>query len=243
LAAPPGERRTSRWDRQSDQAGIVERWERLLGADRVTVMIADKANPDLLFSSFEHLLGLPPHLLVDPDAPGSAANRSLSAPEAELFRRLNVVFKENYAPFAEYAGEARHGALGRVLQRELSRSDQKISLPDWATERATEYGESIADRLRQSNVTVVGDPAALHAPVTSRADSELQTFDTISMDVAVEAIAGTVSGAYGRGPFFGRRRLAKQDRAMRARLRDRVERLPLGLSVVRLRQKWMRTEA
>lgn len=240
LANPPGERRASRWDRQSDQAGIVERWERLLGADRVTVIIVDKSNPRLLLSSFEHLLGLPPHFLGEPGE--RAVNRSLSAPEAELFRRLNVVFKQNHAPFAEYAGAARDGALRRILQGDLPRSDQKIGLPDWAIERATAYGEAITDRLRQSGVTVVGDPAALHAPVGSRVDGDLPTFDSISIDVAVEAIAGTVSGAYGRGAFFGPKRVVKQDRPWREQLRDHVERLPLGSEVVRLRHRLMKSD-
>lgn len=236
LAKPPGERRATRWDRQSDQAGIVERWERLLGPDRVTVIITDKGDPQRLFSSFEQLLGLPPHFL---EARGDgAANRSLSAPEAELFRRLNVVCQRDDAPFAEYAGAARQGALRRVLQEDLPRSDQKIRLPSWAIERTTEYGEAIAERLRQSKVTVVGDLAALHGPVAAGVDGELPTFDTISMDIAVEAIAGSVSGAYGRGAYFGPKRTAGQDLPPHVRLRDLVEQLPFGLRLVRLWRRW-----
>lgn len=240
LAKPPGERRETRWDRQSDQAGIVERWERLLGPDRITVIIADKGNPQLLFSSFEQLLGLPPHFLEE--AGEGAANRSLSAPEAELFRRLNVVFKQNDAPFAEYAGAARQSALRRVLQEDLPRSDEKIRLPTWAIERTTEYGEAIAERLRQSKVTVVGDLAALHAPVAAGVDGELPTFDTISMDIAVEAIAGTLSGAYGRGAFFGRKRTAATDLPAHVQLRDLVEQLPFGPRIVRLWRRRMSSE-
>lgn len=242
LAVTPGTRRASRWDRQCDQAGIVERWERLLGADRVTVIVADKGNPDLLFSSFEQLLGLPAGFLEGSGSDGSAANRSLSAPEAELFRRLNVVFKQSNAPFTEYAGPARHDALRRVLQADLGRSEPQIGLPDWAIERATRYGEEIAERLRQSKVTIVGDLAALHAPVAARSTGYPATFDTISMDLAVEAIAGTVAGAYGRGAFFGRKPKAPPPIPQRRQLRDRVERLPLGPEIIRLWHRRMRSE-
>lgn len=231
LAEPPGARVRNKWDRQSDQAGIVERWERLLGPDRVTVIIADKASPRQVPSTLEHLLGLPEGMLDDPDADGAHTNRSLSAPEAELFRRLNVAFIENNMPFSEYALAYRRGAVARVLHRELLGSEQSIQLPTWAADRATEYGQGIADRLERSGVAVVGDLAALHAPVSATVDGDLPSFDTISMDVAVEAIAGTVSAGSGRGAFFGPRRNGAQQ-PVPIRVSERIHRLPYGPKVV-----------
>lgn len=205
LDASPGTRRTSKFDRQCDQAGIVSRWERIVGPDRLTVLIADKKRPYLISDAIEQLLDLPSGFLVDDSADGSESNRSLSVSEAELFRRLNVLFKKHKIPWVEYATAPRRGAVARVLKEELPGSDQKIRLPAWAAEKATSYSEEIVTRLRTSRATVVGDLDALSAPVSTAPDSE-EPIDTISMDVAVEAIAGTVSASLGRGPFFGQRK-------------------------------------
>lgn len=245
LATAPGEERSSQFDRQSDQAGIVERWERLLGPDRVTVLIADKNRPTLLSSSFERLLGLPEGMLEDTEATGGQSNRSLSAPEAELFRRLNVVFKEHKIPWVEYATAYRRGAVARVLQDELPGSDDKILLQDWAAERVTAYSKTIVERLRQSKVTVVGDLETLQAPVSQTRSGEAPVIDMIPMDVAVEAIVGTVSAGSGRGPFLGPKK--KRDAASPSSPTPpakagvaRLRRLPFANSVVDLGRRWFR---
>lgn len=232
LEAPPGTRLATRWERQFDQAGIVERWERLLGPDRVTVVIADKANPSQVPSSLEHLLGLPAGMLEDTTAGGGHANRSLSAVEAEFFRRQNVIFKKNNTPFPEYALAYRRGAVARLLRTEFPGSDRTITLPTWAAERTTAYGKEVADRLAESKVQIVGDLAALHAPVAITVDGEYPAFDTIPMDIAVEAVVGTVSAGNGRGPFLGPKKKAKEPEP-KEHLSDRVRRIPLGDEVLR----------
>lgn len=204
LAAPPGTTQGSKFDKQSDQANIVSRWERVVGPDRLTVLIADKKRPTLISDGFEQLLALPPGFLVDDDADGTQSNRSLSVSEAELFRRLNVIFKKHEVPWVEYATAPRRGAVARVLKDQLPGSDQKIQLPEWAADVANSYSERMVTQLRESGATVVGDLDALSAPVSTAPDSQ-DPIDTISMDVAVEAIAGTVSASLGRGPFFGKR--------------------------------------
>ena len=237
LDARPGERLSTRWERQKDQAGIVERWERLLGPDRVTVIIADKANPSQVSSSLEHLLGLPAGMLEDADVDGGHANRSLSATEAEFFRRQNVLFKENNMPFTEYALTYRRGAVARLLRMEFPGAERRILLPTWAADRTTAYGKEIAERLAASKVQVVGDLAALHAPVSSTVDGDYPVFDTIPMDIAVEAIAGTVSAGTGRGPFFGPKKKAKQP-VPKEHLSDRILRLPFGRTILRVGRGW-----
>jgi hypothetical protein len=237
LARPPGEQVRSRWERQCDHAGIVERWERLLGPDRVTVVIADKANPSQVPATLARLLDLPAGMLDDTGADGGHANRSLSAPEAEFFRRQNVVFKENNVPFADYALAYRRGAVARILRSEFPEAERKILLPTWAADLATEYGKGIADRLATSKVQIVGDLAALHAPVSPTIDGDYPVFDTIPMDIAVEAVAGTVSAGAGRGPFFEPRKKARQP-DVTAHLSDRILRLPFGRTILRVGRSW-----
>lgn len=205
LASTPGDRRKEQWDRQSDQAGIVERWERLLGPERVTVVIADPSDPARVPSALEQLLDLPAGKLADPDADGSAANRSLSPAEAEFFRRQNAAFRHQGVPFREFALDYRRTAVAQMLRASpaLPKHERRITLPQWAAERATAYGTEIADRLRASRVHFVGDLSTLHAPVIS-AESPLPVPDVIPIDTAVEAVVASVLVGTGRVENIGR---------------------------------------
>lgn len=233
LAAPPGERGGGRWERQSDQAGIVERWERLLGPDRVTVVIADKARPAQVPSSLEALLDLPAGMLQDTDADGGGANRSLSPAEAEFFRRQNKVFKQNGVPFRDFALSHRRSAVARVLRTEpeLPGAQRRILLPEWAAERTTRHGKEIADRLRESRVQIVGDLEALHAPVTSTVAGELPVPESVPIDIAVQAVVGSVLAGSARSPAPGPG--GPRAAVSQAPLRDGIRRLPFSGTILR----------
>lgn len=200
LKHPPGKRRKDQWDRQSDQAGIVERWERLLGPDRVTVVIADPGDPARVPATLEQLLDLPAGMLADSDADESTANRSLSPAEAEFFRRQNFAFHRRGVPFREFALAYRRTAVSQMLRTspDLPDHQRRIVLPRWAAERATTYGSDIAERLRTSRAHFVGDLDTLHAPVTSAVDGPLPVPDVIPIDTAVEAVVASVLVGTGR---------------------------------------------
>ncbi len=95
--------------RRNDQASLIERWCRLVGPERVTVVIAEKSRPEQLISAFEDLLGLPRGALADRPTGGYAANRTLSAPEAELVRRLNRVIRNREFGWPRYTQLIREG--------------------------------------------------------------------------------------------------------------------------------------
>lgn len=233
LATPPGYRRSEQWDRQSDHAGIVERWEQLLGPDRVTVIIADKADPIRVPASLEQLLDLPAGMLMNADADGSTANRSLSPAEAEFFRRQNTEFTRNDVPFHDYALAYRRQAVARMLRTEpdLPEQQRRILLPQWAAERATSYGREIADRLGDSGVQIVGNLAALHAPVGSTVPGEAPVPDSMPIDTAVEAVVASVMVGTGRA---GRRRHVAPAQPSGAKaLRERIRGLPGGPPALR----------
>ena len=59
IADPPDRSVTKGFHDRNDQAGVVERWAAAAGADRVTVIVLDKSRPELLYGTFEQLLGLP----------------------------------------------------------------------------------------------------------------------------------------------------------------------------------------
>ncbi|WP_277454112.1 hypothetical protein [Janibacter sp. DB-40] len=233
LATPPGLRHDEQWDRQSDQAGMVERWERLLGPDRVTVIIADKADPARVPASLERLLDLPPGMLTNADADGGAANRSLSPAEAEFFRRQNEAFRRRGVPIREYALAYRRQAVARMLRTEpdVRGEPRRIVLPQWAAERATTYGREIADRIADSRVRVLGDLTSLHEPVGTTEPGEVPVPDTLPIDTAVEAVVASVLVGTGRA---GRAQPAARPRATPVEsAKERVRDLPGGPTVLR----------
>ncbi|MET7654731.1 MULTISPECIES: hypothetical protein [unclassified Streptomyces] len=84
----PGFRRRHRHDR------LVKRWVRVVGAERVTVVVVDDRDRGGLLRTFEELLGLPANLQPVPDT----ANRSLTFTETEMLRTLDKEFRGNGLP-------------------------------------------------------------------------------------------------------------------------------------------------
>lgn len=190
------------FSKRNDQAQIVDRWVRVMGADRVTVVIADKRRPHQLTDAFEDLLGLPRTLLRQAEAGGLAANRSMSLPEAELIRRLNSVVRNRDLRWQDYTALVSHGAVARMLEaRRPAANEPKIVLPRWAAEKATEIAQGYAAAVAGAGCRVVGDPTTLFEPVAS-GTTKPPTVATVPMDAAVEALAGMMSGAVGQGAFF-----------------------------------------
>lgn len=70
-----------------DQARFVETWVNVVGLDRVSVVVLDQRQPELIFEAFGQLLGLPVGVL---DTEGmTQTNRSLTWMEAEVVRAYN----------------------------------------------------------------------------------------------------------------------------------------------------------
>lgn len=229
LATPPGARQNTQWDRQCDQAGMVRRWAQALGPDRVTVVIADKADPARVPTSLEQLLDLPTGILVA-ETDGAGANRSLSPAEAEFFRRQNHAFRRSGVPFREYALDYRRRSVARLLATEPDPSAGRIVLPQWAAEQAITHGQEIAEQIAGSGARIVGDLAALHAPVSSAVPGELPVPETIPIDSAVEAVVASVLVGTGREGTKG----ATPAGTSRAEvIKERVGALPGGRTALR----------
>src|SRR5699024_1506336 len=76
--------------RRFDLGAAVDQWIKIAGAENITVIVVDKENKSLLSSAFEALLGLPRGTLNTDSLDGARSNRSMSALEAEIIRRVNV---------------------------------------------------------------------------------------------------------------------------------------------------------
>jgi len=205
LADPPDERVTPTFHRRSDQGGVVQRWAAAAGPDRVTAIVVDKSVPTRLTDAFEALLDLPEGFLVDESLGGLQANRSLSAQESELVRRVNMVVRHQGLDWDEYDGLFRKGGVGRLMQaRRPGRNEGPLVLPAWAADRASELGRRFTDQIAASGIRVVGDLEVLARPVSGVAELPPLPRE-VALDVAVEMAVGLLSAGTGRGPFFEER--------------------------------------
>lgn len=187
--------------RRNDQAALIDRWCRLVGPDRVTVVIAQKSRPEQLINAFEDLLDLPRGALDDRPKGGYAANRTLSAPEAELIRRLNRVLRRRSFSWPRYTQLIREGVIARMLEQRSPAADEaRTVLPAWAVEPAEARSGEYAAALSASGCRIVGSVAALSAPVRSGPQPVVDQL--LPMDAAVEALVGLISAADGMGAFF-----------------------------------------
>ncbi|WP_406126802.1 hypothetical protein OHQ89_33835 [Streptomyces canus] len=134
---------------------------KIVGAERITVVVVDDRDRDGLMRTFEQLLGLPGNLLQPvPDA----TNRSLTLAETEMLRNLNKEFRGNGLRDELYSKLVRNGAVMHMKNAcSQSPEDVKILTPEWAVEAAAEIGAGMVRRIGDLGVRVIGDPGLLSA--------------------------------------------------------------------------------
>lgn len=196
LKKPPYEKpNPSFWHRHRHDR-LVERWARVVGPERVTVVVVDDRDREGLMRTFEALLGLPAHLLNPvPDA----ANRSLTLAETEMLRNLNKEFRANELPAELYSQLVRNGAVMHMKNTcTPGPGDVKIPTPQWAVEAAAEIGAEIAERIDGAGVRVIGDMRLLSAVQLSAAQQPASRSDPdprIAPEVAAHALYGALAAA------------------------------------------------
>ncbi|WP_416979060.1 hypothetical protein [Streptomyces sp. T028] len=169
---------------------LVERWVRVVGADRVTVVVVDDRDREGLMRTFEALLGLPSQLLQPvPDT----ANRSLTLAETEMLRNLNKEFRGNGLPDELYSKLIRNGAVMHMKNAcSPTSQDVKISTPSWAVEAAAGIGAEMAERITGMGVRVLGDPRLLSA-VPKPATGEGAEEPRMAPEAAAQALYGALA--------------------------------------------------
>ncbi len=192
--------------RRHDQGTLIRRWSDVVGPDRVTVIVLNPDDHSFLFHSVEQLLGLPPELLNGAnDAAAHAANRTLTVPEVELFRRFNKAFRAADTSWSDYDRLGLHGSIPRVLGHRTPPSDEpRLTMPDWAADRADQWSEQNAAAVAGSGVRVIGDVAWLALPAKRRRgpEEDHRRVTEVPIDLAVEAMLGISAAAMGREPDF-----------------------------------------
>ena len=203
LTDPPKRSVTPSFWRRHDHAAVIERWAGEVGAEHLTVVVLDPADRGLLFRSFDDLLALPAGSLAE--SPDDHGNRSMTAAEAELFRRINMVLRRTDVSWSEYAHLVRYGSILRVVERCDPPGDAAtLSTPTWALERSTELGAGYVaaiDALRPAGLQVVGDLDQLAKPTAAPVGPSVVPAQ-VPIEVAVEAVLGVLSRATAGTLYF-----------------------------------------
>jgi len=182
--------------RQTDQAALVERWANAVGPENVTVIVASSDDKNLSTSAFEEMLGLPERTLTGSIQDGRLSNRSLSQSEAELIRQLNVaVNRPDELSWHVYREVIQRGSVFQMLEHPSStKSDPKVRIPAWAADTIVELAIKHVRRIEATGVRIVGNLESLcYKPIVATEDVE--NSDTIQLDIAANALIGSVNGA------------------------------------------------
>jgi hypothetical protein len=133
---------------------LVDRWQTVVGADGITVVVVDEVDRRAILEAFEALTGLETGSLV---AEADRANRSLTAPEAELLRATNARLDAEIRDANLRLNLGLYGVGAALRLREPGRDEPRIETPAWAVERAFAVGREIVAGIERSGVRVIGD--------------------------------------------------------------------------------------
>ena len=137
---------------------LVKRWMSVVGAARITVVVVDDVDRRAVLRAFEMLTGLREGVLVaEPDR----ANRSFTAPEADLLREMNARLAAEIDDPNLRLNLGLYGAAAALRLREPGAREPRIETPAWALERAVEVGNEIVAGLQGSGVLVIGNLGSL----------------------------------------------------------------------------------
>jgi len=176
--------------RRNNHHVLAQRWADVVGADRVSVIVLEDVDRSAMFRTFAQLLDIPEEILVS--RMDLTSNRSMTAAESELVRRLNKQVKSQL-DWGQYQRLVRVGVAKSIVERREPAPDEpRLHTPDWALDAAAERGAVMAEGIRESGVKVIGDLDALAARVSSPPKAPDSALDWLPMDAAVDALATLV---------------------------------------------------
>ncbi len=164
----------------------LERWQPVLPADHIHVVVADERDPGATSAVFERLLGLPAGMLD----PSQRPNTSLSWNQVELCRRLNEVFDEHGWP-DRLRRRTLQGAILPGL-RDAGSDESDVRIPPVTGDhlrRTSELSAGRIDLLTSSQIDVIGDPEPTRVAYDASAEvTEPEPPRTISIEAVAHAV-------------------------------------------------------
>jgi hypothetical protein len=177
---------------RNDHASLIERWVGIVGPERVLAVVVDTSNRNMIFETFEDLLGISRGTVVA--SPASRTNRSLSFEEAELLRSFNEVTPDGMSYRFHQQVVRRLGIEGIVEGRRPGDLEHSLRLPRHAVERLREIGEGHVARIREMGIPVIGSLDAL-VPTGPVEDNPIVEPSVMPIDAAKIMLGGVVTAS------------------------------------------------
>ena len=172
------------WTR-ANFAKIVRRWTSVVPPERITAVVLDPDDRQLLDRTLAELVDVPTSVISDGYA-GAPSNRSLTAPEAELLRQINLLAASSIG-WQAYSGNIRHGAIRAIVENRQPPADEpRISTPQWALDEALKRQRKDLRRLRRSGVDLRGPTRRLRE---SRTGADPIDITELPVDLAALGVA------------------------------------------------------
>jgi hypothetical protein len=183
----PGEAKftPSFWKRNL-HGDVVSRWAEVFGAENISLIAVNEADPNFLYGSFSDLAGVPNGIIREPLH--QEMNRSLTFNESALLLEINRNYPKDL-DWDSYEIFIRKGNVKALTGSAVyEASDEKILTPDWAIAKAAEINLKSLEQIKSLGVKIVGDidrsdfsriPTGTNAPVS-----------TISIATAARAMIG-----------------------------------------------------
>jgi hypothetical protein len=198
LSDPPSTPTPAFWLRHRHDE-LVARWAAVVGKENLTVIVIDESDRLMLLRVFESMLGLPDGFLVPEE---TAANRSLTAAEAELVRQVNEEFSRREWPQRNYSRFMRYGVIEQLKNTRLpSPGEPRIATPAWALARAADISAEMAATIEALGVNIVGDLSALGKRPAEQPESAAG--QVLPVEAAAQAVLGALAGGRAGGQSAG----------------------------------------
>jgi len=202
-----------------DVGALVSRWVDALGStDRFTLVISDRARPDLLPRTFEAMLGLPAGLLDLPA--GETRNQSLGIGRTELIRQVTAAVERHDWPLPPTHPLV--VGLTNALKSAAPWPDEAPlpAVPGWAAQQVAELGEQRVEAVRGAGVRVVGDPDALRSAPPAAGSDPAGTDRPVMVSAELAATALEEALAYALEQEEAARTARRRARRLRRRLEE-----------------------
>jgi hypothetical protein len=184
MLADTDPRRESFWRRHRHDR-LVKRWADVAGVDRLTVVVVDDRDHDLVLRRFEQLTGLSDGTLVEDRR---FENRSMTLPEIEAVRAFNIALNERGLDPRLQAHVMRVGAAKIMKRVKPDPAWPKVEMPRWALQQVDGLQREMIDAIATSGVRVLGDLETLML---------IPPLDAAPEHLAPVSIPPEVSGALG----------------------------------------------
>lgn len=153
-------KRSSFW-RRNQHAAVIEKWIKVFGPEKITIITSDAGRPGALFERFEQFLGLHPSTLVRES--GTGLNRSLLLDEIELILEVNRTYPKD-GRWNEYQTFIKRGFIDTLTSVPAHNADgsNQLRTPADFAKQINEIAAGELSHLSKLNVNILGDINELH---------------------------------------------------------------------------------